>query len=35
MVRTSESGEREFVEDAARQADMVRARKAVADFCKG
>lgn len=35
MVRTSETGAREYVSDDARQADLVRARKSVADFCKG
>ena len=35
LVRTSESGDREYVSDEARQADIAKARKSVADFCKG
>lgn len=34
MVRTSASGEREVVDDSARQADIERARKSEAAFCK-
>lgn len=35
LVRTAESGDREFVSDEARQADIAKARKSIADFCKG
>lgn len=35
ITRTSETGAREFLDDEARQAEMAKARKAVADFCKG
>ena len=35
MVRTSESGAREYVDDDARQAEMTKVRKAITDFCKG
>jgi hypothetical protein len=35
MVRTSEAGNREYLSDETRQAEMATARKAVADFCKG
>lgn len=34
IARTTESGAREILDDDARQADMAKARKAVADFCK-
>lgn len=34
MVRTSASGEREVVDDTARQADIEKARKSEAAFCK-
>ena len=34
LVRTAESGDREFVSDEARQADIAKARKSIADFCK-
>ena len=33
-TRTSESGAREILDDEARQAELTKARKAVADFCK-
>ena len=35
IARTSEAGAREFLSDEARQAEMARAQKSVADFCKG
>ena len=35
ITRTTETGAREFLDDEARQAEMAKARKAVADFCKG
>ena len=35
VTRTTESGTREFMDDDARQAEMTKARKSVADFCKG
>ena len=35
ITRTSETGSREYVDDDARQAEMAKARKAIADFCKG
>lgn len=35
VTRTTESGTREFMDDDARQAEMAKARKSVADFCKG
>lgn len=34
ITRTSESGSREYLDDEGRQAEMAKARKAVADFCK-
>ena len=34
LIRTAESGDREFVSDEARQADIAKARKSIADFCK-
>ena len=35
ITRTSETGAREYLDDEARQAEMTRARKTIADFCKG
>ena len=35
IARTSEAGAREFLSDEARQTEMARAQKSVADFCKG
>ena len=34
MRRTSETGEREYLDDDARQAELTKIRKSVADFCK-
>lgn len=34
IARTTESGAREILDDEARQAELAKARKAVADFCK-
>lgn len=34
-IRITETGAREFLDDEARQAEITRARKAVADSCKG
>ena len=35
IVRTSETGAREYIDDEGRQAEMAKARKAIADSCKG
>jgi hypothetical protein len=35
IARTTEAGAREYLDDAARQAEIAKARKAVAEFCKG
>ena len=34
LVRTTETGDREVMSDDARQADLVKARKATDEFCK-
>ena len=34
LVRTNDTGEREVMSDEARQADLVKARKAIDEFCK-
>ena len=34
IARTTESGTREILDDEARQAELTKARKAAADFCK-
>jgi len=34
LVRTTETGDREVMSDDARQADLVKARKAADEFCK-
>ncbi|MEQ1516074.1 MAG: DUF4124 domain-containing protein [Usitatibacteraceae bacterium] len=34
IARASEGGGREYMDDAARQTEMAKARKAIADFCK-
>ncbi len=34
-ARTTEAGVREILNDEARQAEMAKARKSIADFCKG
>ena len=35
VTRATETGAREYLDDEARQAEMAKARKSVADFCKG
>ena len=35
IARTTEAGAREYLDDGARQTEMEKARKAIADFCKG
>ena len=35
LTRTSEAGSREYLDDATREAEMTKARKSVAEFCKG
>lgn len=35
LTRTSETGSREYLDDATREAEMTKARKSVAEFCKG
>ena len=34
LVRSTETGDREVMSDEARQADLVKARKAIDEFCK-
>ena len=35
VTRATETGAREYLDDETRQAEMAKARKSVADFCKG
>lgn len=34
MARTNDQGEREILDDTARQNEIARARKTVTEFCK-